>query len=162
MDNPTSSSSSSRGLARALAVAASVPVGLALGLLAFFMLPAGSPLLLLSLLVPAVVVGAVVDRTGGGSRSARPDPRPAGAREARGPVVLVLLVLVLGVGTWVAVQVAGVLLGVIPFLMPPDEPHPLVDVWSLAAVLLGVVSVPAWWWLLARTGARRAQDPQRH
>ncbi|WP_162599739.1 hypothetical protein [Nocardioides solisilvae] len=130
---------------RHLLVVLSLPVALALGLVAFFLLPAGSPLLL-SAAVPVAVVAAVL-------RGTAPTPSAVAAPDARARRrgAALLLAPVLGLGTWLFALVVGILLGVVPFMVPLDPPHPWTDAWVPGSALLGLVSVPLWWWWIDGT-----------
>lgn len=64
-----------------------------------------------------------------------------------------VLAAAIGFGTWLATAVAGVLVGVLPFLdHPSDYPH--ADAWGAAGAVVAFASAAASWWLL-----RRFADP---
>ncbi|WP_101525892.1 hypothetical protein [Nocardioides houyundeii] len=133
---------------RILVVALSLPVVFGVWLGSLFLLPAGSPLLVLSLVPPALVVWALL-RSQGLGMSGKADAPPV-----RDPSTVALLPLlgapVLAFGTWVTLLLIGSALGVLQLIMPSGPPHPVADEWAAGSAILALVSAPLWWSLLRR------------
>ncbi|WP_159081322.1 hypothetical protein [Nocardioides sediminis] len=65
----------------------------------------------------------------------------------------VVLAPAVGFGTWMALTVLGILVGVLPFIDHPSN-YPHADAWGAASAVVAFASAAASWWLL-----RRFADP---